>query len=72
MHACPALLLHFSLTLLSLQIVKAAPPGTEDEDEEDVVEFNPVFTYPIFGEQEQIYGYKDLHINVIRTDPSLS
>jgi len=55
-----------------LQIVKAAPPGTEDEDEEDVVEFNPVFTYPIFGEQEQIYGYKDLHINVIRTDPSLS
>ncbi|GME84204.1 unnamed protein product [Ambrosiozyma monospora] len=26
--------------------------------------FNPEFTYPIFGEAEQIFGYKDLRINL--------
>lgn len=26
--------------------------------------FNPTFTYPIFGEKEKIYGYKNLQIEV--------
>lgn len=26
--------------------------------------FNPKFTYPIFGEEEQIFGYKGLKINI--------
>lgn len=26
--------------------------------------FHPVFTYPIFGESEKIYGYKGLHIGL--------
>lgn len=45
-------------------IVKAVPGSGDDDDEDDIIEFNPEFTYPIFGEQEQIFGYKDLMINV--------
>ncbi len=45
-------------------LVKAPPGSNGDDEEEDIIEFNPVFTYPIFGEQEQIFGYKDLIINV--------
>lgn len=26
--------------------------------------FNPAFTYPIFGEAEKIFGYKDLELNL--------
>lgn len=26
--------------------------------------FNPAFTYPIFGEAEKIFGYKDLQLNL--------
>jgi len=31
--------------------------------------FNPAFTYPIFGEEETIYGYKDLKV-VLRYNAS--
>ncbi|KAI1129614.1 histone acetyltransferase type B catalytic subunit [Nemania abortiva] len=31
---------------------------------EKVVSFNPKFTYPIFGEDERIFGYKGLKINL--------
>lgn len=36
------------------------------EGDEVAVEepFNPVFTYPIFGEQEKIFGYQGLNIQV--------
>lgn len=44
--------------------MKAVPGSGDDDDEDDIIEFNPEFTYPIFGEQEQIFGYKDLMINV--------
>lgn len=27
-------------------------------------DFAPAFVYPIFGEEETIFGYKDLEINV--------
>ena len=45
-------------------LVKAPLGNSGDDEDEDIIEFNPVFTYPIFGEQEQIFGYKDLIINV--------
>jgi histone acetyltransferase 1 len=47
-----------------MKLVKAGPGSAEDDDEQDIVEFNPSFTYPIFGENEQIFGYKGLFINV--------
>ncbi|KPM42745.1 Histone acetyltransferase type B catalytic subunit [Neonectria ditissima] len=31
---------------------------------QNVATFNPKFTYSIFGEEEQIFGYKDLKINL--------
>ena len=29
-----------------------------------IASFEPVFTYPIFGEEEQIFGYKNLKIGL--------
>ena len=40
-----------------------------EEEIQLVQPFNPTFTYPIYGEKEVIFGYKDLKINV---GPSLS
>ncbi|SCU78718.1 LADA_0A07096g1_1 [Lachancea dasiensis] len=31
-------------------------------DEQGAVQFCPIFTYPIFGDSEQIFGYQDLQI----------
>lgn len=31
---------------------------------EKIVSFNPKFTYPIFGEDERIFGYKGLKVNL--------
>ncbi|KAG8853503.1 histone acetyltransferase 1 [Tulasnella sp. 330] len=36
-----------------------------------IAEFNPKFTYPIFGEEEKIYGYEDLEVQVKFTSGSL-
>ncbi|KAG8992236.1 histone acetyltransferase 1 [Tulasnella sp. JGI-2019a] len=36
-----------------------------------VSEFNPKFTYPIFGEEEKIYGYEDLEVQLKFTSGSL-
>lgn len=30
----------------------------------ELASFHPQFTYPIFGDEEQIFGYKDLRIDV--------
>ncbi|KAJ1674792.1 histone acetyltransferase 1, partial [Spiromyces aspiralis] len=40
-----------------------------DQDSEglesiDLVQFHPVFTYPIYGTQERIFGYKGLHVDI--------
>lgn len=35
-----------------------------DDGIETVATFGPNFTYPIFGEQEQIFGYKGLKIDL--------
>ena len=31
---------------------------------EKVASFKPKFTYPIFGEEERIFGYKGLKVNI--------
>ncbi|KAL3233619.1 Histone acetyltransferase type B catalytic subunit [Nakaseomyces bracarensis] len=33
-------------------------------NDENAVQFSPTFTYPIFGTEEQIFGYKDLVIHL--------
>lgn len=35
-----------------------------DSNSGDKIEFEPTFTYPIYGEKELIYGYENLKINV--------
>lgn len=42
-------------------------PQTGNNDSEESIKsttFNPDFTYPIFGDQEVAFGYKDLEIKV--------
>ncbi|CCH43491.1 Histone acetyltransferase type B catalytic subunit [Wickerhamomyces ciferrii] len=34
-------------------------------DDQGYISFSPLFTYPIFGDAEQIFGYKDLKINLV-------
>lgn len=34
------------------------------KDIQTIAEFSPTFTYPIFGEAEQIFGYKELEISI--------
>ncbi|EFX02827.1 histone acetyltransferase type b catalytic [Grosmannia clavigera kw1407] len=42
---------------LELSLVRAAPTGLQT-----VATFNPQFTYPIFGNEETIFGYQNLKI----------
>lgn len=53
---------------LSLTLVRSARDALEvmEEDPEArvLLPFHPTFTYPIFGDQEMIYGYKGLSIEV--------
>ena len=35
-----------------------------DDDQAKVAEFSPAFVYPIFGQEETIFGYRDLEIHV--------
>ncbi|KAI0443856.1 histone acetyltransferase type B catalytic subunit [Xylaria telfairii] len=44
---------------LTISLVKPA-----DSAIEKIISFNPKFTYPIFGEDERIFGYKGLKINL--------
>lgn len=56
----------------SLLRIDDIPPGRSPQDEPtgegDVVAavepFHPTFTYPIFGEREKIFGYKQIQIEV--------
>ncbi|KAG0337426.1 histone acetyltransferase 1 [Podila horticola] len=61
-----------STEAVNIRLVKAGPGNAEDDDEQDIVEFNPSFTYPIFGENEQIFGYKGLFINLEFASGSLA
>ncbi|KAF8976442.1 histone acetyltransferase 1 [Entomortierella lignicola] len=57
---------------VNIRLVRAVPSNGDEEEDEDITEFNPVYTYPIFGEQEQIFGYKDLIINLEFASGSLA
>lgn len=42
-------------------VVPGSGPGAKPTD---LVIFSPKFTYPVFGENETIYGYKDLQMRL--------
>ena len=44
---------------MQISLVRSGPQGIRP-----VHEFHPKFTYPIFGEEERIFGYKGLEIDV--------
>ncbi|ORX72605.1 histone acetyltransferase type B catalytic subunit [Linderina pennispora] len=44
----------------------------EGADGADAIEFHPIFTYPIYGEQERIFGYKGLRISLYYAAGSLA
>ena len=44
---------------LEISIVQAAPVSPET-----LSSFHPQFTYPIFGEEESIFGYQGLKLNL--------
>jgi len=46
---------------LTLSLVRSSEDLAEDES---YLNFHPSFTYPIFGEDEKIYGYRDLVIDL--------
>ncbi|KAM0665408.1 hypothetical protein ACQRIT_006263 [Beauveria bassiana] len=48
-----------SNTALNISLVAPTASGLQS-----LSTFNPSFTYPIFGEDEKIFGYKDLKINL--------
>lgn len=53
------------LTPLYLQVRTAEEVASLTEEELSRVEvFSPLFAYPIFGEEETIFGYRNLEIQV--------
>ena len=44
---------------LEVSLVVPGVAGTKP-----IAKFHPQFTYPVFGDDEQIFGYRDLRINV--------
>ncbi|KAJ3048076.1 histone acetyltransferase 1, partial [Rhizophlyctis rosea] len=44
---------------LELKLVRTTEDGTISGEE-----FAPEFTYPVFGEKEEIFGYRDLHVKL--------
>lgn len=44
---------------INISLVAPTPDGLQN-----IATFNPKFTYSIFGEEEQIFGYKDLKISL--------
>ncbi|KAJ7184360.1 acyl-CoA N-acyltransferase [Mycena filopes] len=49
---------------LTLSLVRAQEDELVLGEEESYSDFHPGFTYPIFGEEEKIYGYSDLVIDL--------
>ncbi|KAI0032357.1 acyl-CoA N-acyltransferase [Vararia minispora EC-137] len=49
---------------LSLSLVRGAADREMLGENESYEGFHPTFTYPIYGEDEKIYGYKDLVIDL--------
>jgi histone acetyltransferase 1 len=57
---------------LTLSLVRAEEDKQVLGGEETYEEFHPTFTYPIYGEDEKIYGYQDLVIDVRFASGSLA
>ncbi|KAH9977310.1 histone acetyltransferase type B catalytic subunit [Lactifluus volemus] len=57
---------------LHLSLVRANDDKEVLGDNESYENFHPTFTYPIYGEDEKIYGYTDLVIDLRFTSGSLS
>ncbi|EGO21779.1 hypothetical protein SERLADRAFT_451781 [Serpula lacrymans var. lacrymans S7.9] len=49
---------------LNLSLVRAEADKLLLGGEESYEDFHPTFTYPIYGEDEKLYGYKDLMIDM--------
>ncbi|KAF4614777.1 hypothetical protein D9613_003276 [Agrocybe pediades] len=49
---------------LTLSLVRSTKDKEVLAENESYEEFHPTFTYPIYGEEEKIYGYKDLIIDL--------
>jgi len=47
-----------------LSLVRSQEDKASLSERESYEGFHPTFTYPIFGEEEKIYGYKDLKIDL--------
>uniref|UniRef100_A0A8H7Y2N6 Histone acetyltransferase type B catalytic subunit n=1 Tax=Psilocybe cubensis TaxID=181762 RepID=A0A8H7Y2N6_PSICU len=56
---------------LTLSLVRSATDKEVLAEDETYEEFHPTFTYPIYGEDEKIYGYKDIVIDLRFTSGSL-
>jgi len=50
--------------LISAVRSKAETAALAEEDQALVEPFAPVFVYPIFGDEETIFGYQGLEIDV--------
>ncbi|KAH7890009.1 acyl-CoA N-acyltransferase [Phlebopus sp. FC_14] len=57
---------------LVLSLVRAQEDQQVLADEESFEGFHPTFTYPIYGQDEKIYGYRDLVIDLRFASGSLS
>lgn len=57
---------------LTLSLVRAEEDKQVLGSEETYEEFHPTFTYPIYGEDERIYGYQDLVIDLRFASGSLA
>lgn len=57
---------------LTLSLVRAKEDKKVLHDDESYEEFHPTFTYPIYGEDEKIYGYQDLVIDLRFASGSLA
>ncbi|KAG2124554.1 acyl-CoA N-acyltransferase [Suillus cothurnatus] len=57
---------------LTLSLVRAEEDKQVLGGEETYEEFHPTFTYPIYGEDEKIYGYQDLVIDLRFASGSLA
>ncbi|KAG0705310.1 acyl-CoA N-acyltransferase [Suillus ampliporus] len=57
---------------LALSLVRAEEDKQVLGNEETYEEFHPTFTYPIYGEDEKIYGYQDLVIDLRFASGSLA
>ncbi|CAG8817686.1 9437_t:CDS:2, partial [Racocetra persica] len=56
---------------VKIRFVQPLSVSDYENDETKVKEFSPEFTYPIFGDKEQIFGYKNLSIKVAIVIPLL-